>query len=107
VLQLVDAVEEYGHQIGRFLAQQVLRDSKPLALARQVIANPLLAVVVAQLVTGLLLLVEIPRELVGAEFGNRLEPVVKVQRMGIATQMARGYEARDDEAGRDPSAAAR
>ncbi len=98
VLQLVDAVEEHGHQVGRLLAHQVLGDREPLALALHVIAHPILAVAVAQLVARLLLLLEVPRELLRVEVRNLLQPVVQRRRVRVAPQMAPGHEAGHDEA---------
>ena len=98
VLQLVDAVEQDRHQFGRLFAHQMFGDAEPLLLARQVVADPLFAVGIAELVARLLFLLEIPGQFLGVEAGNGLQPVVHVRRVRVAAQVSPGHEARDDEA---------
>ena len=98
VLQLVDAVEHHRHQLWRLLAQQVIGDAEPLHLARQVVLDPVLAVVRAELLHRLLLLLEVPGQLLRVEVGDRLQPVVEIGRCGAAAQVPPGDEAGHHEA---------
>ena len=59
-----------------------------MLLARQVVADPLLAVGVAELVARLLLLLEVPGQLLRIEVRQfLLEAVIEVGRHGVAAQV--------------------
>ena len=98
VLELVDAVEHHGDQVGRLRLHQVAQDLRPPLLAADVELDELGVLVLGAAVDRLDLELHV-EHLARVEAGERLEPVEQARRMAAEAQLApRHHPSRHDRA---------